>query len=1037
MKTRLDVLAVASEIYPLVKTGGLADVAGALPGALAAHAIRVRTIVPGYPAVRAALPADAATVRTYDHLFGGPAKIVAATVAGLDLFVVDAPHLFDRPDNPYFGRDGRDWPDNAFRFAALARSAADVGLDGVDGWRPRLVHLHDWQAGLTAAYLAYAGRPRPKIVATIHNLAFQGQFPHDLLGALGLPPESWRIDGIEYYGTIGFLKAALCLADRITTVSPTYATEIQTAEAGMGLDGLLRRRTAELSGILNGIDETVWDPQTDTWLPTTYGVEDLEKRAANKLALQRRFGLAEDPTRPLFGVVSRLSWQKGLDLLLQALPALVAVRGQLALLGAGEKDIEHGFREAVHVYPGSVGAAFGYDENLAHLIQGGADALVMPSRFEPCGLTQLCALRYGAVPIVSRVGGLADTIIDANEMALDAGAGTGLQFAPVTLDALVAAIRRAATIFGTPAWQRIQANAMATDVSWRRPARRYAELFAALTGEHLTGPTEKETTILPRIVPTTPYSDQQPGTSGLRKKVPVFQQPKYVENFVQSIFDSIEGIPGSTLVVGGDGRFYNREAIDTVIRMAAAAGFSRILVGRGGILSTPAASHLIRHHGALGGIVLSASHNPGGPDGDFGLKYNIANGGPAPEKVTDAVFRRSQTIDRYAIADLPPIDLDRIGTTRIGGLAIEVVDPVADYQALMQRLFDFDAIRDLFRSGFRMKFDAMSAVTGPYAKAILEGALGAGTGTVLNGEPLPDFGGHHPDPNLVHARHLLDLAMSDAAPDLCAASDGDGDRNLVIGRRQFVTPSDSLAILAANAHLAPGYRQGIAGIARSMPTSRAADRVAARLGIPLFETPTGWKFFGNLLDAGRATICGEESAGTGSSHVREKDGLWAILLWLNILAVRRQSVREIVREHWSTYGQDIYTRHDYEDLPADVARTMMADLRTRLPTLPGSTVAGQWVASADDFAYRDPVDGSVSTGQGIRIGFQDGSRAVFRLSGTGTAGATLRIYLERYEPDTAAQGGDPQVALRRVIAAARELIGLEARTGRTEPSVIT
>jgi phosphoglucomutase len=435
------------------------------------------------------------------------------------------------------------------------------------------------------------------------------------------------------------------------------------------------------------------------------------------------------------------------------------------------------------------------------------------------------------------------------------------------------------------------------------------------------------------IVETTPYQDQRPGTSGLRKKVPVFQQRHYVENFVQSIFDSLAGFAGQTLVVGGDGRHYNREAIQKILKIAAANGFGRAVVGRGGVLSTPAVSALIRSIGAFGGIVLSASHNPGGPEGDFGIKYNVANGGPAPEKVTEAIYARTKAITSFRIEDAPDVDIDTLGASQIGAMRVEIVDSVANYAALMQTLFDFDRIRDAFRSGFTMKFDAMSAVTGPYAKVILEGMLGAAPGTVLNGEPLPDFGGHHPDPNLVHAAHLYDLAMSAQAPDLCAASDGDGDRNLIIGRNRFVTPSDSLAILAANAHLAPGYKNGIAGIARSMPTSGAADRVAEKLGIGMYETPTGWKFFGNLLDAGLVTICGEESAGTGSNHVREKDGLWAVLLWLDVLAARKQGVDAIVREHWATYGRNYYSRHDYEEVDADGANALITALRDQLPTL--------------------------------------------------------------------------------------------------------
>lgn len=540
-----------------------------------------------------------------------------------------------------------------------------------------------------------------------------------------------------------------------------------------------------------------------------------------------------------------------------------------------------------------------------------------------------------------------------------------------------------------------------------------------------------------RTVATRPYDDQKPGTSGLRKKVPHFQQKNYVENFIQSIFDSLDGYKGATLVLGGDGRYFNREVVQIALRMAAANGFGRVLVGRGGLLSTPAASNLIRSRGAFGGIILSASHNPGGPTEDFGIKYNIANGGPAPERITEAIFARSRVITGYRILDAPDLDLDRLGETTLGDMVVEIVDPVADYAALMERLFDFGAIRALFAGGFRMSYDAMHAVTGPYAREILENRLGAPAGTVLNGTPLPDFGGQHPDPNLVHARELYERMMAPDAPDFGAASDGDGDRNLIIGRGIFVTPSDSLALLAANAHLAPGYAEGLKGIARSMPTSAAADRVAARLGIPLYETPTGWKFFGNLLDAGMATLCGEESAGTGSDHVREKDGLWAVLLWLNILAARRQSVREIVEDHWRSFGRDYYTRHDYEALETAPATALIDDLRARLPDLPGTEAAGLAIERADDFTYHDPVDGSTSERQGIRLYFAGGARVVFRLSGTGTAGATLRVYLERYVPDPEALDRDSQEALADVIAAADIIAGIRERTGRTAPDVIT
>jgi phosphoglucomutase len=540
-----------------------------------------------------------------------------------------------------------------------------------------------------------------------------------------------------------------------------------------------------------------------------------------------------------------------------------------------------------------------------------------------------------------------------------------------------------------------------------------------------------------RTVTTKPFEGQKPGTSGLRKKVTVFQQPRYLENFVQSIFDSLEGYPGKTLVIGGDGRFHNREAILTSIGVAAANGFGRVVIGLGGLLSTPATSNIIRKYRTFGGIILSASHNPGGPGGDFGIKYNIGNGGPAPEKITDAIYARTRTIDRYRIAEPVAVDIDKIGTTEIDGMRVEVIDPVSDYQALMESLFDFDALRALFASGFRMRFDAMHAITGPYATAILEETLGAAPGTVVNGVPSPDFGGHHPDPNLVHAKTLYDLMMSPSAPDLGAASDGDGDRNLIIGRNIFVTPSDSLAALAANARLAPAYAKGLAGIARSMPTSAAADRVAEKLGIHCYETPTGWKFFGNLLDAGLATICGEESAGTGSNHVREKDGVWAVLLWLNILAARKQSVETIMRQHWREFGRNFYARHDYEDVDVEKANGVIRHLRDQLPTLPGKTLAGMTIATADDFAYDDPVDGSHSTGQGLRILFEGGARIIYRLSGTGTVGATLRIYIEHFEPDPARHDAPTQQALAPLVSIAGGLADIVTRTGRSAPSVIT
>lgn len=538
-------------------------------------------------------------------------------------------------------------------------------------------------------------------------------------------------------------------------------------------------------------------------------------------------------------------------------------------------------------------------------------------------------------------------------------------------------------------------------------------------------------------VATKPFDDQKPGTSGLRKKVPHFAQANYAENFLQAIFDATERPAGSAVVIGGDGRFLNATVIRKAIRMAAANGVAKVIVGQNGLLSTPAASNLIRQRKAAGGIVLSASHNPGGPDGDFGIKYNIANGGPAPEGVTDAIYRRTREIQDYRIWDGEAPDLSVIGTSRLGDMEVEIVDPVADYAALMETLFDFAKIRAAIAGGLTLRFDAMHAVTGPYATEILERRLGAPAGTVLNGVPSEDFGGGHPDPNVVWAAPLVDMLMGPTAPDFGAASDGDGDRNMILGRGIVVTPSDSLAILAANAHLAPGYAKGIAGIARSMPTSQAADRVAKKRGIGIYETPTGWKFFGNLLDAGKVTICGEESAGTGSDHVREKDGLWAVLLWLNILAERGQSVAEIVKAHWAEFGRNYYQRHDYEEVDKAAAEELMHDLRGRLASMAGQRFGTLVVSEADDFSYKDPIDGSVSTGQGVRIVFSGGSRIVFRLSGTGTVGATLRVYLERFEPDPSRHDLPVEEALRELVETADAIGEIKARTGRAEPDVRT
>ena len=539
------------------------------------------------------------------------------------------------------------------------------------------------------------------------------------------------------------------------------------------------------------------------------------------------------------------------------------------------------------------------------------------------------------------------------------------------------------------------------------------------------------------IQTTSPYNDQKPGTSGLRKRVPVFQKPNYLENFVQAIFDSIAAPRGATLVLGGDGRYFNLEAIQIILKMAAANGFGRVLVGQDGILSTPAASCVIRKYATFGGIILSASHNPGGPDGDFGIKYNTANGGPAPEKITEAIYQISKSITQYRIIDAPDVALDRIGEHSIGAMTVSVIDPVADYAQMMEALFDFAAIRKLIAGGFRIKFDAMHAVNGPYAREIFVNRLGAPENSIMNCTPLPDFGKGHPDPNLTYAHELVEILYGEDAPDFGAASDGDGDRNMILGRRFFVTPSDSLAILTANAKLVPGYSAGLKGVARSMPTSAAADRVAKELGIPCFETPTGWKFFGNLMDADKVTLCGEESFGTGSSHIREKDGLWAVLFWLNILAATNQSVEAITRGHWAHFGRNVYSRHDYEAIPSDAAGGVMQHLKDSFADLPGKKFGSYTVECCDDFSYTDPVDGSVSKGQGIRILFTDGSRIVFRLSGTGTEGATLRVYLEAYDPNIANHHLDAQVALAELISIAGQLSQLKLRTGREQPTVIT
>ncbi len=539
-------------------------------------------------------------------------------------------------------------------------------------------------------------------------------------------------------------------------------------------------------------------------------------------------------------------------------------------------------------------------------------------------------------------------------------------------------------------------------------------------------------------ITTHPFSDQNPGTSGLRKKVKVFQQPGYLENFVQAIFDSLEGYAGKSLVLGGDGRYFNREAIQTIIKMAAANGFGELIVGQGGLLSTPAASHIIRKYAAFGGLILSASHNPGGADEDFGIKYNVSNGGPATEKDTGLFYQRSLTIDNYKKAIMADVDIDQVGVQEINGLKVTIIDPVTDYAELMQSIFDFKLLKDSISSGYlTLLFDAMSAITGPYAKRILIDLLGAPASSVINAEPLEDFGGHHPDPNLAHAHELAACMFSPQAPTFGAASDGDGDRNMITGSQIFVTPSDSLAIMAANAHLIPAYAKGLSGVARSMPTSQAVDRVAACYKIPCYETPTGWKFFGNLLDAGKITLCGEESFGTGSNHVREKDGLWAVLFWLNLIARKRQSVADIVQEHWQKFGRDIYCRHDYEAVETAIANSIVDNLRAQLPSLPGQSFGEYTVKFADEFCYEDSVDGSISKNQGIRVGFENGSRIVFRLSGTGTVGATLRIYLEKFEPNADLHNQDAQTALAFLIELAEQFCQVKKLTGRVAPDVIT
>ena len=535
-----------------------------------------------------------------------------------------------------------------------------------------------------------------------------------------------------------------------------------------------------------------------------------------------------------------------------------------------------------------------------------------------------------------------------------------------------------------------------------------------------------------------PFDDQKPGTSGLRKSSRQFETPHYLESFIEAVFQVLPGVVGGTLVVGGDGRYGNARAIAVIARMAAAHGVAKLITTTGGILSTPAASHLIRQHRAIGGIILSASHNPGGPEGDFGVKVNGANGGPAPESITDAIYAATQTLGGYRIAEGgPTLSLEAPGRCQLGTLEVQVIDGVDDYVALMQRLFDFDQIAALLQGNFPVAFDAMHAVTGPYATKIFEGLLGAPAGTVRNGIPLEDFGGGHPDPNLTYAHDLAELLLKGDHFRFGAACDGDGDRNMILGRHCFVNPSDSLAVLTANASLAPGYADGLSGVARSMPTSAAADVVAKELGLACFETPTGWKFFGNLLDAGRITLCGEESFGTGSNHIREKDGLWAVLFWLQILARKQCSVAEVMAAHWGRFGRHYYSRHDYEAIASDAAHGLYDRIKAMQPALVGERFAGRSIATADDFSYTDPVDGSISGGQGLRLLLDDGSRVVLRLSGTGTQGATLRVYLESYVPPSGHLNQDPQQALADLISSIDQLAEIKTRTGMDRPTVIT
>lgn len=537
-----------------------------------------------------------------------------------------------------------------------------------------------------------------------------------------------------------------------------------------------------------------------------------------------------------------------------------------------------------------------------------------------------------------------------------------------------------------------------------------------------------------KIVKTTAYTDMKMGTAGLRKKSKVVLQENYLENFVQSVFDAIGGVKGLTFILGGDGRYYNKIAIQKIIKMSAANGMKKVIVGQNGFISTPASSHVLLMNKADGGFVLSASHNPGGINGDFGIKYAVASGGQCPTAVSDKIYEISKTITEYKTLDVPDVDLSRLGTQKLDNMEIEVIDPVKDYVDMMEHIFDFEALKKLFAGGFTMVFDAMNAVTGPYARRIFEEILGAPEGSVLNYVPLEDFGGLHPDPNLIYAKSLVDLMYSDKAPDFGAANDGDGDRNMILGKKFFVTPSDSLAILTDNYKLIPAYKNGIYGVAKSAATSTAVGRVAEALNIGYYEVPTGWKYFCNLMDSNRITFCGEESFGTGSSHIREKDGIWAVLFWLSIIAATGKSVQEITEEHWKKYGRSYYMRNDYEALDVETANQLMADLEARLPQLAGQTFGSYRVAEAKPFVYNDPVDGS-STKNGLIVYFTDKSRIVYRLSGTGTNGATLRVYLERYETENLNE--DVAQTLESLADVSRQIGEITKRTGKTKADVLT